>query len=538
MRNMRFEKLFSPYQLKHIKLKNRIVKSPQTMLYVKEDGYINERMTGFYETLAKGGVGLIITGAITVDSVPSGVNLVGIWDDKFLPGLTEWVQAIHKYACPVIAQLFHMGQGVIPSITGIQGVAASSLNPDEMPFPYYPSPRGASLEEIEQIIEEFITGAVRAQKAGFDGVEVHGANSYFLESFLSCAWNKRQDAYGCKNLKSRSKIVVEIIQGIRKRLGQDYLIGVRINGKEWGTDHGIIPQESQGIAQILEGAGADFISVTGFGYGRHYWRFLPEHILYPEPIDNDKHLTKLIKKQGLHASYTAPIKKIVSIPVIGGGRLDPFIAERLLRKGTVDLTLFGRRLFADPELPNKLASGRLDDIAPCTACVTCETPRIGARRCRINAALGKEREYAIRTSERKKKVLVVGGGPAGMEAARVARMRGHEVHLYEEESKLGGLLHIAAMVKGFEIEDITTIIRYLKTQIAKLGVKVRLRKKVTPELIDELKPDVIIVANGPKFTVPDIPGINRANVLRSSELYRRSKVFLRLLGPRALRWLS
>jgi len=538
MRNTRYKRLLSPFHLKHLELQNRIVKSPQAMLYVEADGFINERQRDFYETLAKGGVGMIITGALSVDGVPSGLNMPGIWDDKFIPGLTEWVNVMHKHDCPVVAQLWHVGPAAIPSVTGIQGVSASALSAEEMPFLYYPTPRESSLGEIEIFIEEFIVAAERALKAGFDGVEVHGANSYFLASFLSRAWNKRQDIYGCQNMENRTRIMVEIMQGIRKRLGQDYLMGVRINGKEWGTENGITSEESQEIAKIMEQADADYISVTGFGYGRHYWRFLPEHILYPEPIEKTENLRKRIKREGLHAAYTAPIKKLVSVPIIGGGRLDPAMAERLLQRDAVDLTLFGRRLFADPELPNKVALGRLEDIAPCTACVTCETPRIGARRCRINAALGREREYAIKPAERKKKVIVVGGGPAGMEAARVARLRGHDVSLYEKEPKLGGLLHLAAMIKGGEIEDIPAIAHYLKTQITKLGVKIKLRTEVTPILVEELKPDVVIVATGPKLTVPDIPGIERPNVISAAELHRRSRVFLRLVRPQVLRWLT
>ena len=538
MNNQRYNRLLSPFQLKDLKLKNRIVKSPQAMLYVEADGFINERQKDFYEALAKGGVGMIITGALSVDDVPTGLNMPGIWDDKFIPGLTEWVNVMHKHNCPVVAQLWHVGPAAIPSITGIQGVSASALSPKEMPFPYYPTPRGCSLDEIKMFIEEFITAAERALKAGFDGVEVHGANSYFLASFLSRAWNKRQDMYGCQDMKNRTRIMVEIMQGIRERLGQDYLMGVRINGKEWGTDKGITPEESQEIAKIMEKADADYISVTGFGYGRHYWRFLPEHILYPEPIEETKGLRKRIKREGLHAAYTAPIKKLVSVPIIGGGRLAPEMAERLLQRGAVDLTLFGRRLFADPELPNKISSGRLEDIVPCTACVTCETPRIGARRCRINAALGREREFAIKPAARKKRVMVVGGGPGGMEAARVARLRGHDVSLYEKEPRLGGLLHLAAMIKGSDIEDIPAINRYLKTQITKLGVKINLRTEVTPRLIEELTPDVVIVATGPKLTVPEIPGIERPNVLSAEELHRRSRMFLNLVGPQVLRWLT
>lgn len=535
---MRFEKLLSPIQIKNVKLKNRMVKAPQLTNYVEKDGYITERIKDTYEALAKGGVGMIILGGVQIDSTPTGLNMPGIWDDSLISGLSALVQVIHKHNCPIFAQLGHQGPGAIQKITGIQPISSSSLTPDEMPFLYYSPPRGLTISEIEILKGEFIDAAARAKKAGFDGVEVHAVNSYLLASFLSRAWNKRQDAYGCQDLRNRARIVVEIIQGTKEYLGQDYAVGVRINGQEWGTKNGITSEESQGIARILEEAGADYISVAGFGYGEQYWRFLPDYSLYPEPTEEIKPLAKKIRKQGLFAPATEAIKKVVSVPVMGVGRLDPVLGERLLQEGKADLILLGRRLFADPELPNKVASGRIEDIVPCTACGTCETPRTGPRRCRINASLGREREYRIKPAEKKKRVMVVGSGPAGMEAARVSASRGHEVFLYEKGPKLGGLLPLAALVKGTAIEALPAITRYFKVQLSKLGVKIRLGKEVTSRVVEEIKPDVVIVATGGTPTVPKIPGINRPNVISSEELHRRAKGFLRFFGPEVLRWFT
>jgi 2,4-dienoyl-CoA reductase (NADPH2) len=215
------------------------------------------------------------------------------------------------------------------------------------------------------------------------------------------------------------------------------------------------------------------------------------------------------------------------------GRLDPDLGEKVLREGKADFIGMTRRLLADPELPNKVASGRLDDIAPCTACDNC----LGSRRCRINAFLGTEHN-TIEKAEKRKKVLVIGGGPAGMEAARVAALRGHDVTLYEKSSTLGGLLPMAAMVKGVHPEDLPAMVRYLKGQINKLGVETKLDREVDISTIEEIKPDVVILATGGTPTIPEIAGINRPNVISGADLHRRLKRYLRFFRPNTLRRLT
>jgi len=223
----------------------------------------------------------------------------------------------------------------------------------------------------------------------------------------------------------------------------------------------------------------------------------------------------------------------VSVPVMTVGRLDPMLGEQALREGKVDFIGMTRRLIADPELPNKIAAGRLDDIAPCTACDNC----LGSRRCRINANVGTEHNTVEKAGEAKK-VVIAGGGPAGLEAARVAALRGHDVMLYEKSNKLGGLLPMAALVKGTGIEDLPAIVRYLKRQITGLGVKIRLGEEVSPSVIEDIQPDVVILATGGTTSVPAIPGIYKRNVISNADLHRRLKFLLRFLRPGALRWLT
>ena len=542
-RNGRLETLLSPFQIRGVKLKNRMVKSPAATRYVEEDGYVTEKLKGFYESIARGGVGLVVFEAAGVDDTRFGIAMARIGDDTYIPGYSELVQGIHKHGCPTFCQLWHMGPAALETLSGVKAMSSSTLGQSELPGPtFFSPPRGLTIPEIEDMIEKYARAAERAQKAGFDGVEVHAAHSYLLASFLSRVWNRRQDIYGCQNMKNRTRIVVEIIKLIRERLGQDYPVGVRINGREWQTKNGITSEESQEIAQILQEAGVDYISVSAFGYGNRPFRFFPEQFMYPEPFEDMKPFVKRVKKPGIEIPEAASIKKVVSVPVIGVGSLAPELANWLLRKNKLDLVAFGRALFADSELPNKVASERLEDIAPCTHCMTCIEPTdLPDRTCRINPAMGEELKYSehnMKPAEKKKRVMVVGGGTAGMEAARVAALRGHEVSLYERESKLGGLLPIAALVKGLKIEDLPAIIRYLSTQVTKLRVRVCLGKEVTLQLVEAIKPDVIILATGGIPAVPEIPGINRHNVISSRELHRKVKAPLRLFGPKVLRWLT
>ena len=553
--NEKFRKLLEPGQIGRVKTKNRMFKTAAGSTLGDGTGNVTDRHKAFYGAIAKGGVGFISvehceTEAPTGDISMGSGTFLRLDDDKFIPSLVELTQLIHKYNCMAFVQL--QTGGATSGGPGVQPISSSPLTHAEMVDrqPYHkvyllnnPPPRALTIEEIEEIVDKFIKTAERAAKAGFDGIEVNGGNGHLINAFLSRVWNRRDDKYGCQNLENRTRFMVEIIQAIKKCLGQDFPVTATISGAEYGLADCTTIEEGIQISQILQNAGADAIQPRTHGYTNitmdTCW---PEHVLYPEP---PKPLPKDCDWSRWGAGATAPvteaIKKAVSVPVFIAGRIYyPELAESILRNGQADFIGFTRSLQADPELPNKIASGRRDEIAPCIACNYCLDANTFRKPivCSVNAALGGEQEYTIKQAARKKKVLVVGGGPAGMEAARVAALRGHEVILYEKESKLGGIVPLAAMIKGLEIEDPTPLVRYLKTQITKLGVDVRLGKEFTPALAEQIKPDAAILAPGGKPFVPDIPGINRRIVVNGPKLYKQLKFYLKFFGPRMLRWLT
>jgi 2,4-dienoyl-CoA reductase (NADPH2) len=554
MANKKFEKLLEPGQIGTVKLKNRMIKSGAAARYWGSgDNQINDISKHYYEAFARGGVGLIIVEGPVIEPVEARMSgNYRLDDDKYIKGVFELTELIHKHKCPAFVQLNHncnwqrtmlwQKQTTSDPPKGASPVCVKSLmdNNNEMP-------REITIPELHEIKSKIGDLAVRLEKAGFDGIEINAASTHLIHSFLSPFWNKRTDAYGCQNLENRTRFLVEIVQEIKKRLGKDYPVSIIVNGIEIGNLIGVENTECLtsadvlGISKIIQGAGVDAIQVRSQWLGRHDSSFLTDHFYYPEPpISPGLFPAELdISRRGAGANrlLAAAIKNVVSIPVMTVGRLDPELGEQMLRAGQADFICFTRRLIADPEMPNKVAAGRLDDIAPCTSCTTCKV--MGAhRRCRINAATGTDKSYIIEPAGERKKVVVVGGGPAGMEAARVAALRGHQVILFEKTSSLGGLLPLAAMVKGLDIEDLPAIIQYLKTQITKLHVDVRLGKELDSDALLAIKPDVVIVATGGIINEIGIAGINRANVVSNAKLHQQLKFFLKFAGPRTLNWLS
>jgi 2,4-dienoyl-CoA reductase (NADPH2) len=541
----RFEKLLEPSFIGKVRIRNRIIKTGQGTSFIEPTGYVGEQAKAYYETMAKGGVGLLIVESCGVE-YPLGVHHPPVQfhldDDQYIPSYSELTQVVHKHGCPIFLQLFHAGPwnptGKLPKR---DTKAASTLTEGELPGPGFAVPRGVSLGEVEELIEMFVKAAERAYKAGFDGVEINGATCHLINSFFSRIFNRREDEYGYATLENRARFMTKTVSAIKKRLGPDFPVIALVNIAEYGDGKATSVEEGAEFAKLLQGAGADVIQVRAHGYGHRGGLLHPDRLFYPEPPKSlPKGLDWSRKGVGATIPLVTAVKKVVSVPVFTACRLDPDLGEELLRQGKLDFVGMTRRLLADPELPNKVAAGRLEDINPCTGCLYCMDVRLhnSPVRCRVNANLGREREFALKPAEKPKRVMVVGGGPAGMEAARVAALRGHKVTLYEREPKLGGLIPLAALLKDVEIDALLALVRYLKTQIEKVGVTLRLGTEVTPSVLKEFKPDVVVLATGGKHAVVDLRGINRPNVASSSVLHRRLKSWLRFVGPKSMAWLT
>ena len=489
--------LLEPFRIGQMELSNRIVMPAMLTRYGSEEGYVTERTKNYYEARARGGAGLIIVEAPYVHlRGKSFANQLSISDDKCISGLSQLVQTIHKHGTKAAIQLFHGGRTAKSALSRMQPVAPSPLASlgGEVP-------KELTVDEIAEIVAYFAEAALRAKKAGFDGVEIHGAHGFLVDQFLSRSSNKRQDDYG-GDVPKRARFLIEVIKAIRGAVGRGYPIWCRINGKEYGIDEGTSQEEAKEIARMAQDASADAIHVSAAG---------PRA---PVVLTTSTFVPAII------ADLAEGIKKVVTVPVIAVGRITPEAAESILAEGKADLIAIGKGLLADPELPSKVASGRLDDITPCTVCFGCRddvgSPTVVGIRCQVNVALGREEEYKILPAKKPRKVLVVGGGPGGMEAARVAALRGHKVTLWEKEPRLGGQLIQAAIPP--QKDRIARLTIYLQTQLKKLDVEVELGKEATTTMIEEFKPEVVVLATGVKPLVPEIPGMDQAHVVQAGDV--------------------
>jgi 2,4-dienoyl-CoA reductase (NADPH2) len=546
-----YHKILEPGRIGPVTTRNRILKTGAGMLmWHEDDTAIRPEILAFYEGMARGGTGLIIVESPTID-YPTGCRWrmrYRIDDDKYIEGLKELVGVIHKHGCPTFMQMNHDGpwQAKLffepdPPFTGIP-VAASDVTVDLENDFHSQHPHVLTIPEIEALVDKFAAAAERAKKAGFDGVDVNAASSHLVHNFLSPFWNRRTDIYG-GSAENRSRFACQIISEIKRRCGKDFACSMIINGLEVGMVAGVdnakclTPEAGREMAPYLEKAGVDALQIRSHWIGYHVGAYLVDSLYYPEPPVPVEQMPKeyYTKKLGAGANIllAAGIKKVVNIPVTVVGRMDADLGEEILEKGWVDFIGMTRRLHADPAYCNKLKAGRPEDIAPCTGCDNC----LGSKRCRINALLGTPFN-TIEKAPKKKKVMVIGGGPGGLEAARVSAVRGHDVTLYERASKLGGLLPLAAMVKGPHPEDLSQIIDYFSGQMNRLGVKVVLGKEATLADVEREKPDVVYLAAGGIPTTPAIEGINGSNVISGGDLHKRLKFFSRFFGPYTLRWLS
>lgn len=490
---MKLTKLFTPINIGKMEVKNRLVMPALSTGFTF--GEVNDQLKNYFVARAKGGVGLIVIG---ITSVEPGTNyVISVSDDKFIPGLRDLAKSIHSYGAKTAMQLWHPGRYEFTFITGRQPVSSSDVAP---PILSRQKPRPLTIPEIEKLEEDFAQGARRVKEAGFDAVEFICSAGYLISQFLSPVTNKRKDKYG-GDLEDRMRFLLEIVEKTRDVVGKDFPVMCRISGDEL-IPGGNTLKEAQVIAQKLEKAGVRAFNVTA---GWHESRV--PMITMDVPRGGYVYLAEGIK--------TA--LKGTEARVIASNRInDPFLAEQILREGKADMISMGRALVADPELPNKTREGRFDEIVTCIACnqgcmdnLFESTPIT----CMVNPLVGREGEVKISPAKKPRTVLIVGGGPAGMKAAQIAAMRGHQVTLYEKGDRLGGQLNLASVTPSRE--ELGTIVEDLSVQLRKFGVKIQLKEEATPSSVAKLKPDVVILATGATPIIPNIPGVDLPNVFQA-----------------------
>lgn len=499
--------LFKPILLGTLELKNRIVMPSIATNYGDGNGFVTRRSIDHYTRCARGGTGLIITEVVSIAPTGKGfANQLGIYKDDFIPQLKQLTGAVKKIGtAKFILQLHHAGRRASPQVNnGAQPVAPSALACTGGEMPHI-----LTTEEIEELIEAFSQGARRAKEAGFDGVEVHCAHGYLIQQFLSPLTNKRTDKYG-GDFESRARFALEILKHIRNRVGKEYTLLVKICGSEF-FNGGINLRSSQKLVTLFEEAHITGIEVSG-GYKASSEE---GYLNSPVPMAN----LSMASPRGYFIHLAEGIKKVTALPVIAVGRLnEPELAEKIITEGKADLVAIGRGLIADPLFPSRVQKGRVSDIRPCISCNTCANNLVGAAslECTVNAELGSGSDFRIVPASVPRKVLIVGGGPGGMEAARVAALRGHKVTLVERKPYLGGNL-VAAAAVSFK-KEIGRLTEYLSGQVKKAGADIRLGYELDENNIFAFNPEVIVLATGALCQKPGIPGIERRNVTDAVEV--------------------
>jgi 2,4-dienoyl-CoA reductase (NADPH2) len=540
MAETRFAKLLEPGYIGQVKTKNRFIKTAQGSSVIQPDtGLVGERALNYYENLIKGGVGAMIVESCGVE-YPLGVHhppvQFRLHDDALIPSFSRLAAVSHSYDCPIFIQLIHSGPWNPTGLRNLNNARCSStLTKADLPGPDFVETRAMTLDEIKAVQQMFIKAAERAHLAGFDGVEINAATCTLPNSFCSRVFNRRTDQYGAASLENRARFVTEIIQGIKKQLPPSLAVIVITNIAEYNHPLATPMEEGLQIAKIFEAAGADALQIRGHYYGHRDGLMHPDRFFFPElPENPPRDLDWSRRGKGAILPYAAALKAAgVKVPVISAVRLDAEIGEQALREGKIDFVGMTRRFLADPEYVKKVMENRLEDIRPCLGCLHCMDVRLQNKyvQCRVNPQINRETEITYARAARRKKVLVVGAGPSGMEAARVAAIRGHEVHLYDKNSRLGGLLPLAAMLKEIEVNEITDLVKWFGIQLKKAGVDVQLGKELTPEMIRALNPDVVIMATGGKHTRPLIPGLENTKISGAGDLHKKIKPFLRFLSP-------
>lgn len=511
--------LLAPGRIGTLELKNRIAVTAMGVSLSEDDGTVGEQIIAYHEEQARGGAGLIIAGVAGV-AWPVGAVALGqtaISDDKFIPGLRKLTDRVHAAGGKIATQLHHGGfvagyshgrwghplwgpampkppKGnfteffLMDELGGLAG-----LKPPELKF--------LKQADIDLVVSQFAAGARRAKEAGFDGIEIHGGHGYLLSSFTSPYTNTRTDKYG-GSLENRLRLTLEVVAAIRAEVGRDYPLWIKIDGREVGKPDGITIELTKEAAKLLEAAGVDAITVSAY------------HDTSIGKLHSESNIPHI---ENTNLPLAAEIRKAVSIPVIGSGRIEVTTADQAIGKGETDFVAMGRKLLADPHLPAKITAGEPDKVRPCIYCYTCVSAiYTGApARCAVNSSLsfeylGKPAPAPAGAAP----IAVIGGGPGGMESARILASLGYKVTLIEKSDRLGGTLRFASLA----YEPNERILEWLRREVKEAGVDVRLSTEATPELLRSLGVKHVVVATGAIRGMPEIPGNDQDHVFSGDDM--------------------
>ena len=515
-----FSHLMSPGRIGSLQLKNRIFMTAMGDNLAEEDGMCGARTRAYYAARAKGGAALLTVGSVSV-GYPVGSNCqwqVALSGDRHIPSIRGVADVVHEHGAKLALQLHFGGLVAMTDMKEGRPVWCPSI-----PLPPKPGDvmDGFLLEEIanadfanvkdvsfkvmtaqdaEHLIQMFADAAARAKEAGADGVELHGGHGYIFSSFISPASNRRDDEYGGP-LENRARLLLDTVRAVRSQVGQDYPVWCKIDEEEFGKPDGIKIEDAKKLAVLLQEAGVDAITASS----------------YADQSQGKYHSgSNIPHKPELMIPGAIQIKSVLDIPVITSGRIEPEAADKYIGEGKFDFIAMGRKLLADPELPNKLKAGKPEEVRPCIYCYACVSQIYFSKnvKCAVNPETAFERERAITPAEAKKHIVVIGGGPGGMESARRLTLKGHKVTLLEQSDRLGGTVQFASIAYAPN----ERILNWLKRQVSELPIDVRLKTKATPELLKSLNPDEVVVAVGAVRTMPPIPGNDRPNVFSGDEM--------------------
>ena len=498
---MKAEKIFTPFKIGNCEIPNRLV-VPAMVANMCPDGTATEQYIKYHEEKAKGGWGLIITEDYRINENAAGYPAVAaLYDESQIPSHKKFTDTIHKYGSKVFCQIYHAGRQANHNVNG--GIQPLSSSP--VPCPWNKEvPHELTVKEIKQLVKDFGRTALNAKKAGFDGIEIHAAHGYLVHEFLSPNCNHRIDEYG-GTYENRMRFLKEIMEEVRSQVGEDYPISVRFSAQE-NSEGGRRFFESRQMIKDIEEMGADALHLSNGMYGVR---------------SSVGIVASFFQQHGWNMDFAEEAKKIVNIPVITVGRIaEPAMAEDIIASGKADFVAMGRESLTDPHWPNKAKAGCNNDIRHCIGCLqgcTASTYQGVPLYCLVNPELGHEYEYDYSKAEVSKKVYIAGAGVAGMEAARAAAIKGHQVEIFEKKDIVGGQF-ISAAYPPFKGE-FATYTAWLSREIKKYdNITLHLNTELTADMVKEAKPDKVIIASGAKPVIPNIPGIHNKNVVLAEDV--------------------